>query len=381
MWRAANLSSLSRFFETEGKGSLKKTVLNQVHRDLGARMVEFGGWDMPVQYSGVIAEHMAVRSTAGLFDVSHMGEFEVSGPDAFAFLQFATINDLSALVDGQVQYSALCYPDGGIVDDITLYRFGAEKFMLCVNAANIDKDFSWLQELESQRTGDYQLVNRSADFAQLALQGPKAAAILGALTSVDLLSLKTYHFCESDVAGISMIISRTGYTGEDGFELYCAPQDVESLWRELMAQGGPLGLVPVGLGARDTLRLEKAYALYGHELSAEILPLEARLGWITKLEETDFCGRGALLRAKSEGVRRQLIGLRLTQPGVPREQYIVRAAGRDVGQVTSGTMSPSSRQGIALALVDTALVSAETEFTIVIRGREVSAEKVKLPFV
>ncbi len=360
---------------------MKKTGLNQVHRDLGARMVEFGGWDMPVQYTGVIAEHLAVRSAAGLFDVSHMGEFEVTGPDAMAFLQFATINDLSTLVDGQVQYSALCYADGGIVDDITLYRFGAEKYMLCVNAANIDKDFAWLQELAAQRKGDYQLVNRSAEFAQLALQGPKAAAILGALTSADLLSLKTYYFCESDVAGMSMIVSRTGYTGEDGFELYCAPDDVEPLWQALLEQGTPQGLVPVGLGARDTLRLEKAYALYGHELSAEVLPLEARLGWITKLGKSDFCGREALLKAKSGGVRRQLIGLRLTQPGVPREQYIVRAAGRDVGQVTSGTMSPSSRQGIALALVETAAVAGDAEFTIVIRGREVSAEKVKLPFV
>lgn len=360
---------------------MKKTVLNQVHRELGARMVEFGGWDMPVQYAGVIAEHLAVRSAAGLFDVSHMGEFEVSGPDAFAFLQFATINDLSSLVDGQVQYSALCYPDGGIVDDITLYRFGAEKYMLCVNAANIDKDFAWLQELEAQREGNYQVINRSADFAQLALQGPNAAAILGVLTSVDLLSLKTYYFCESDVAGMAMIVSRTGYTGEDGFELYCAPKDAESLWQTLMAQGTPQGLVPVGLGARDTLRLEKAYALYGHELSATILPLEARLGWITKLGKTEFCGREALLKAKSGGVRRQLIGLRLTQPGVPREQYIVRAAGRDVGLVTSGTMSPSSRQGIALALVETAVASGDAEFSIVIRGREVLAEKVKLPFI
>ena len=360
---------------------MKKTVLNQVHRDLGARMVEFGGWDMPVQYSGVIAEHLAVRSAAGLFDVSHMGEFEVTGPGAMAFLQFATINDLLALADGQVQYSALCYAEGGIVDDITLYRFDADKYMLCVNAANIDKDFAWLQELAAQHQGDYQLVNRSADFGQLALQGPKAAAILAGLTSADLLSLKTYHFCESDVAGLPMIVSRTGYTGEDGFELYCAPADVESLWQALMTEGAPQGLVPVGLGARDTLRLEKAYALYGHELSAEILPLEARLGWITKLEKTDFCGRGALLKAKSGGVRRQLIGLRLTQPGVPREQYPVRVAGREAGYVTSGTMSPSTRQGIALALVDTAVASGDAEFTIVIRGREVSAEKVKLPFV
>lgn len=360
---------------------MKKTGLNQVHRDLGARMVEFGGWDMPVQYSGVIAEHLAVRSAAGLFDVSHMGEIEVAGPDAFAFLQYATINDLSSLADGQVQYNALCYADGGIVDDITLYRFDAQKYLLCVNASNSDKDFAWLQKLASEYTGDYQLNDRSADYAQLALQGPKAAAILRGLTSADLLSLRTYHFCESDVAGMAMIVSRTGYTGEDGFELYCKPEDVESLWAALMERGAMHGLIPVGLGARDTLRLEKAYALYGHELSSDILPLEARLGWITKLEKPDFCGRAALLKAKAAGLKRQLIGLRLTQPGVPREGYVVRAEGRDVGLVTSGTMSPSLRQGIALALVETAVATGNTEFTIVIRGREIAAEKVKLPFV
>jgi aminomethyltransferase len=360
---------------------MKKTVLNQTHRDSGARMVEFGGWDMPVLYSGVIAEHLAVRSAAGLFDVSHMGEIEVSGPQALAFLQYATINDVAALVDGQVQYSALCYPQGGLVDDITVYRFNAEKFMLCVNAANSDKDFAWLQQLALKRPGDYQLVNRSDDFAQLALQGPKAAAILSGMTDVDLLCLSNYHFRQGDVAGMPMIISRTGYTGEDGFELYCSPADAVTLWTALMEQGASAGLVPVGLGARDTLRLEKAYALYGHELSADILPLEARLGWITKLDKGDFCGRDALLAAKKAGLPRQLIGLRLTAPGVPREHYPVKIAGRQVGEVTSGTMSPSLRQGIALALVETAMATAGGELTLVIRGREIAAERVKLPFV
>lgn len=360
---------------------MKKTVLNQVHRDLGARMVEFGGWDMPVQYSGVIAEHLAVRSACGLFDVSHMGEIEVSGPAALDFLQYATLNDVSALVDGQVQYSAICYPDGGLVDDITLYRFGPEHFMLCVNAANSDKDFAWLQELAARRPGDYELNDRSADYGQLALQGPKAATILSGLTSADLLSLQVYHFCEANVAGMEMIVSRTGYTGEDGFELYCAQADAVPLWKSLMEAGEAYGLVPVGLGARDTLRLEKAYALYGHELSAEILPLEARLGWITKLEKGEFCGRDALMKAKESGIKRLLIGLRLTQPGVPREHYPVKFSGREVGVVTSGTMSPSLRQGIALALVDADAARSTDEFTVVIRGRELSAEKVKLPFV
>lgn len=360
---------------------MKKTVLNQTHRDFGARMVEFGGWEMPVLYSGVIAEHLAVRSAAGLFDVSHMGEIEVSGPQARIFLQYATINDVATLVDGQVQYSALCYPHGGLVDDITVYRFHTEKFMLCVNAANSDKDFAWLQQLSLEHPGDYQLINRSDDFAQLALQGPKAAAILSGMTDVHLPGLSTYHFSQGDVAGLPMIISRTGYTGEDGFELYCSPADALPLWTALMEQGAAAGLVPVGLGARDTLRLEKAYALYGHELSADILPLEARLGWITKLDKGDFCGRDALLAAKKAGLLRQLIGLRLTAPGVPREHYPVRVAGRQVGEVTSGTMSPRLRQGIALALVETAAATAAGELTLVIRGREVAAERVKLPFV
>lgn len=360
---------------------MKKTALNQTHRDLGARMVEFGGWDMPVLYSGVIAEHLAVRSAAGLFDVSHMGEIAVSGPQAQAFLQYATLNDVASLVDGQVQYSALCYPHGGLVDDITVYRFTAEKFMLCVNAANSDKDFAWLQQLALERPGDYQLINRSNDFAQLALQGPKAAAILSGMTDVDLLCLSTYHFRQGDVAGMPMIISRTGYTGEDGFELYCSPADALPLWTALMEQGASVGLVPVGLGARDTLRLEKAYALYGHELSADILPLEARLGWITKLDKGGFCGRDTLLAAKNAGLPRQLIGLRLTEPGVPREHYPVWAADRQVGEITSGTMSPSLRQGIALALVETAVSTAASELKVVIRGREISAERVKLPFV
>ena len=361
---------------------MKKTVLNQVHHQAGARMVEFGGWEMPVQYTGVIAEHLAVRNVAGLFDVSHMGELEVSGPQAFDFLQHALINDVSSLADGQVQYTALCYPDGGVVDDLTLYRFSDERYLLCVNAANTDKDFAWLQQLLADTDfSDLELVNRSNDYAQLALQGPKAVEILAKLTASDLASIKYYWFAEGEVAGVPTIISRTGYTGEDGFELYCPAADGVALWQALMEAGEPLGLQPTGLGARDTLRLEKAYALYGHEITADIHPLEARLAWITKLNAGDFVGRQALLDARQAGLKRKLIGLQLTEPGVPREGYPVLCDGKEVGQVTSGTMSPCLRHGICLALVETEYADGSQPLQIGIRKRQVVTERVTPPFV
>lgn len=360
---------------------MKKTPLNQLHHQAGARMVEFGGWEMPVQYAGVIAEHLAVRHAAGLFDVSHMGEIEVSGPQAYDFLQYATTNDISGLVDGQVQYTALCYETGGVVDDLTLYRFSADRYLLCVNAANSDKDFSWLQGLhKNSNCSDLKLVNRSDEYAQLALQGPRAAEILALLTDVNLTELKYYHFVEGSVAGMDMIISRTGYTGEDGFELYCDSADGAALWQKLMVTGDPLGLKPIGLGARDTLRLEKGYALYGHEINADILPLEARLAWITKLQKGDFVGRSAMLKAKEVGLSRTLISLRIDS-GVPREGYAVVCESRQVGYVTSGTMSPSLKKGIALALIDAAVAASEKKLEIVIRKRQVEAERCALPFV
>lgn len=361
---------------------MKKTVLNQVHRQAGARMVEFGGWEMPVQYSGVIAEHMAVRETAGLFDVSHMGEIEISGPQAFDFLQYATINDVAALVDGQIQYTALCYPTGGVVDDLTLYRFAADRYLLCVNASNSDKDFAWLQQLLAESDlSDLKLINRSPEYAQLALQGPLADRILAELTSTDLTAIKYYNFVEGEVAGVATIISRTGYTGEEGFELYCPVSGAVTLWQQLMAVGSPLGLLPTGLGARDTLRLEKAYALYGHEITADILPLEARLAWITKLKKGPFVGSQALLAAKNAGLKRKLVGLKLTESGVPRENYPVLSGGREVGYVTSGTMSPCLRQGIALALIEADIADGEQPLQVAIRKRQVGAERVSLPFV
>jgi len=361
---------------------LKKTPLNEVHRKLGARMVEFGGWDMPVQYKGVIEEHLAVRGAAGLFDVSHMGEIEVKGPGALAYIQELTINDAARLVNGQIQYSALCYPHGGVVDDVTLYRFDQDHYLFCVNASNTEKDFAWMEEvLEEGGFADVTLRNRSDDFAQLALQGPAAQTILARLTETELGKIAYYHFYEGLVAGAPIIISRTGYTGEDGFELYCAPDAVERLWGALLETGAPDGLVPVGLGARDTLRLEMKYALYGHELSPEISPLEAGLGWITKLEKPGFIGREALLCQKQAGVPRRLIGFRMTEAGVPRAEYPVFAGEKEVGFVTSGTMSPSLRVGIGLALVETSQAAIGTPLLIGIRNRRVGAEVVRTPFV
>lgn len=361
---------------------MKETPLNQIHRELGARMVDFGGWDMPVQYSGVIEEHLAVRQAAGLFDVSHMGEVEVTGPNALAFIQYLTINDASKLVDGQIQYSAFCYPEGGVVDDVTLYRFNESRFLFCVNASNTDKDFAWMQKILSESAmTDVTLSNRSAEFAQIALQGPKAEKILSALTNVPLAEIVYYHFCEGVVAGVEMIISRTGYTGEDGFELYLPSSAAVEVWRQLMATGAPHGLLPIGLGARDTLRLEKGYALYGHELSQEISPLEAGLAWITKLDKDDFVGKAALVAQKTNGVPRRRVGLVMQERGIPREGYLVFAGDREVGVVSSGTMSPTLMIGVALALVEPSVAGVDSELQVAIRNRRMSAKVARPPFV
>jgi len=361
---------------------MKKTPLNSVHRALGARMVPFGGWDMPVQYSGVIEEHLAVRGAAGLFDVSHMGEIEVRGPDAEAFLQHLLINDVSRLSDAQVQYSAMCYPDGGTVDDLTLYRFSPERFLLCVNASNTDKDFDWIRQvLGDSAFADVELSNRSEEFGQLALQGPRAPEILALLTEAELGSLRYYHFTEGEIAGVPAIVSRTGYTGEDGFEIYFPAEQAEKLWNALMEAGSPLGLLPIGLGARDTLRLEKKFALYGHELSSEVSPLEGGIAWITKLDKGDFVGRDALMAQKSAGIPRRLVGIAMLESGIPREGYPLFDGERQVGRVTSGTMSPCLRKGIAIALVESDFASVGTALQVGIRSRKLACEVVKTPFV
>lgn len=361
---------------------MQTTPLNQVHKDLGARMVEFGGWEMPVQYAGVIEEHLAVRQAAGLFDVSHMGEVEVTGEGALEFLQCLTTNDVSRLVDGQVQYSALCYPEGGVVDDVTLYRSNAGHFMFCVNAANTDKDFAWMQKVLAESGMDgVTLTNVSDNYAQIALQGPKADEILAELTSVPLQDLSYYHFCEGEVADVPMLISRTGYTGSGGFELYLPPESAAAVWLRLMEAGQAYGLVPVGLGARDTLRLEKGYALYGHELTSEISPLEAGLGWIVKLNKGNFIGRAALASQKSSGVLRRWVGLKMLERGIPREGYPLYSGDKQIGIVTSGTMSPSLKVGIGLALVETAYAVLDAEVEVGVRNRRLKASLARTPFV
>jgi aminomethyltransferase len=353
-----------------------RTPLYDVHVQSGARMVEFAGWDMPVQYSGVLDEHEAVRTRAGLFDVSHMGEVVFRGPKALEGLNRVFTNDLSGVADGQAQYGCLCREDGGIVDDVVVYRRSAEDLLVCVNAGNRQKDFQWLRD----HAGGAQVVNESDDWVQLALQGPRAQAILQPITGADLSRLKAFHFTEGEVAGVPCTIARTGYTGEDGFELFCRPALGVKLWKALMEAGKAEGLVPAGLGARDTLRLEVAYRLYGNDMDDATTPLEAGLGWVVKFDKGDFIGREALLRQKAGGLPRKLVGFVLTDPGIARHGFDVLHDGRKVGVVASGTRSPTMKTSIGLAFVPPALAAEGSTFAVDIRGRPASAQVVKTPF-
>jgi aminomethyltransferase len=356
----------------------KKTPFYERHTALGAKMLDFAGYMMPISYAGIQQEHHAVRNAAGVFDVSHMGEFFVTGKRAEAFLQYITINDVNQLADGQAQYSAMCYPDGGIVDDLLIYRFNAEKFMIVVNASNIEKDFAWAKE---HLMDGVELRNESDHYALLAIQGPNAPALLQSLTSVNLKDIAFYHFREGDLADIPMIISRTGYTGEPGFELYHAPADSLRLWDALFAAGEPYGLEPVGLGARDTLRLEMKYALYGHEIDQTTNPLEAGLGWITKLSKDDFIGKEVLVRIKEEKPARMLVAMKMFDRGIPRQGYTIYDGDNIIGTVTSGTMSPTLGIGIATGYVGREYVKTGNEVLIDIRGKRMRALIVKPPFV
>ena len=356
---------------------LKKTALFAAHRSAGAKMVGFAGWQMPVQYRGVIEEHLAVRCAAGLFDVSHMGEIEVRGAGALELCQQLTANDVGRLQVFQAQYNLLLNEQGGVIDDVIIYRVKSDAYFFCVNASNSDKDFTWIRD---HAAGAVETDNQSAMYAQLALQGPKAAAILQRLTALKLAELKSFHFAFADVASVRSMVARTGYTGEDGFEFYCQAADAEKLWAALLTGGAPCGLVPAGLGARDTLRLEKAYPLYGHELDDSTTPLEAGLGWVSKLSKPSFLGREALVRQRREGVRRKLVGLELLQPGIARGGYQLFKNGRNVGRVTSGTHSPSLGKAIALGYVSSEQAQIENCIDVEIRGRKVAAKIVSLPF-
>lgn len=357
---------------------LLRTPLHGEHAALNAKLVPFAGYEMPVQYpSGITAEHHAVRRAAGLFDVSHMGEFDVRGERALDFVQHVSTNDASRLEVGQAQYSTLLNHEGRLLDDLIVYRY-ADRYMLVVNGANKDKDWRWVSQFADQF--GVELTDRTDDIALLALQGPRAQEILSRLTGADLDAIRYYRFAEGEVDGVHATISRTGYTGEDGFELYVAAADAPRLWRRLLEVGGEDGLLPAGLGCRDSLRLEMGYALYGNDLDEDTSPLEAGLGWVVKPDKGDFVGRDAVLAVKAEGPKRKLVGFRLKERGFPRHGYAVSVDGAEAGVVTSGTVSPTLGDGIGMAYVPAGASKPGTEIGIVIRGQAIPAEVVRPPF-
>lgn len=341
-------------------------------------MVDFAGWDMPVQYRSILEEHKAVRQRAGLFDVSHMGEADVKGPDALKFLQHLVTNDCSKLFPGRVLYTTMCYPHGGVVDDLLVYMRGEGDYFLCINASNIDKDIAWMQE--QARGFDCTVTDRSPDYGQLAVQGPRAAEIVQTLTQTDLAGIKYYHFAEGQVAGVKCIISRTGYTGEDGVELYCAAAEVERLAEAVLAAGQPLGLELAGLGARDSLRLEAGFPLYGHEITADINPIVAGLGWVVKFDKGPFLGSDVLKADKENGAAKKVVYFKTGDRRIVRaDTPVLNAAGAEVGRVLSGTLSPILNEAIGSALVDAA--AAKEQLQVDLRGTKMTLQLVKPPFV
>jgi aminomethyltransferase len=353
--------------------SLKRTPLYECHREAGARLVEFAGWEMPVQYQGVIEEHRAVRTAAGMFDVSHMGEIRVKGPQAEAFLQRLTPNDVSKLAPGRAHYSGLLTGRGTYIDDLLIYRLGAEELLVVVNASNAGRDFEWIA---SRAVTGAEVTDESDRWALLAVQGPRAVEILRPLVTPGAADLKYYGFLQGEVAGRPAILSRTGYTGEDGFELYLAPEHAPEVWRRLLEAG----VQPAGLGARDTLRLEAAMALYGHEIDETTTPFEAGLAWVVKMNKGDFLGREALAAQQAEGLRRRLVGFEVQGRGIARQGHEVKADGRTVGAVTSGTWSPTFEKAIGMAYVPSGMDTPGTPLEIDVRGRSLPAVVVEMPF-
>ncbi|MGE4589270.1 MAG: glycine cleavage system aminomethyltransferase GcvT [Acidaminococcaceae bacterium] len=357
----------------------KKTPLYDTHIKYGGKIVEFGGWLLPVQYSGIIEEHKAVRTKAGLFDVSHMGEIWAEGKGAFAFLQNLVTNDLAGMQDGQIRYSPMCYKDGGTVDDLLVYKYSEELYLIVVNAANIEKDWNWMRENAAGFA--VALTNKSDETAQLALQGPLAVAILSKLTDAPVSEIQYYHFLpEVMVAGKKTMVSRTGYTGEDGYEIYCAPADAAELWEAIMAAGKDEGVLPTGLGCRDTLRFESCLPLYGHELSAEISPLMAGLGRFVKLDKEAFNGLEALKEQKAAGLAKKVMGVEVTGRGIARAGYPVKADGKVIGSVTTGSPAPTLGKNMALVLIDAAYAAIGREIAVEVRGKDISAVIVAKPF-
>ncbi len=358
---------------------LLRTPLYEVYSQYGAKTIDFGGWDLPVQFSSIKEEHEAVRTKAGLFDVSHMGEIDVKGPDSLTYLQKMMTNDVSVLKDGGAQYTAMCYENGGTVDDLLVYKKSDDHYLLVVNASNIEKDFDWLS---SHVSGDVTVTNISSDVAQLALQGPLAETVLQKLTNTDLSEIKFFKFQDDvEVNGVKTLVSRTGYTGEDGFEIYCNTQDATMLWNKILEVGKEDGVLPIGLGARDTLRFEANLALYGQELTKDISPLEAGIGFAVKVnKEADFIGKEALKKQKEDGLPRKLVGIEMIDKGIPRHGYEVFVNGEEVGTVTTGTQSPTLKKNIGLALIKAEFAELGTEVEVQIRNKRLQAEVVATPF-
>jgi len=358
---------------------MKRTTFYSIHKNLNARLVEFAGYEMPVQYSSIIAEHKAVRQSVGVFDVSHMGEVFVRGEKAFDFVQEITINDVEKLFPGRVQYSAMCYEDGGIVDDLLVYCISENEYLLVINASNIAKDFAWMQ---NHNSFGVELVNESDDYSLLAVQGPNSKKIIEKLYGKEII-LEYYHFFSGKVLDVEMIVSRTGYTGELGYELYFKgdEQTAEKIWNALFEAGKVFDIQPVGLGARDSLRLEMGYCLYGNDIDKTTNPLEAGLGWITRLSKPHFIGKQALLEVKKNGLKRKLTPLVIEERAFPRHGYPVAFQGKEIGAVTSGTVSPVLEKGIALAYLSTDTLKETKEVQMLIRGKEVPAQIGRLPFI
>jgi aminomethyltransferase len=358
---------------------MKLTALNHVHRALGAKMVPFAGYDMPVLYKNLIQEHHAVRNAVGVFDVSHMGEVFITGDKAFDLVQYMTSNDVSALSDGRVQYSCMPNDQGGIVDDLLVYRFAADRYFLVINASNIEKDLAWMHK-QNEKFGAT-IENKSDDYSLLAIQGPKAINALQKLTEVNLSDIPYYHFTEGVLAGMNMIISNTGYTGAGGFELYVKNNEVEALWNAVMDAGAEFNIEPCGLGARDTLRLEKGFCLYGNDINDETSPIEAGLGWITKFNNP-FHMSEHHLEIKNNKPTKKLVGFELIDRGIPRQHYpICSADGTVIGEVTSGTMSPTLNKAIGMGYVNSENSAAGSEIYIEVRGKLLKAQVVKIPFL
>lgn len=354
----------------------KKTALYETHKGLGAKLVEFAGYEMPIQYSGIIEEHKQVRTSVGVFDVSHMGEFLIAGEKAESFLNYVTINNVAGMSVGQAQYNAMCYEDGGIIDDLLIYKFEAH-YLMVVNAANLDKDWNWLQ---AHITDGVSLEDVSESITLLAVQGPNSRKLMQKLTDADLSKVKFYHFIEGKVDGVSATIARTGYTGELGFELYIENQYAEQIWNAIFNAGEEFDVLPVGLGARDTLRLEAGFCLYGNDIDKTTNPLEAGLGWITKLDKGNFIGKDALLKAQENGLSRRLVGFELQERGIPRHGYTITKNGEDIGEVTSGSQSPILSKGIGMGYVKWEYRKPGEEIAIQVRNKEIPAIVVKPPF-